>query len=122
MDDLDKKKSFMIYLFLIVFLVAVIFYFVFNKDDIKNTAFIGEGVCGNFDDGKLQDICCKEMREGDDVTLCDGVWRYISGISQCQYVCLKLGVSCPEDLKTCDNGEVVSRDSDNECEFYECES
>jgi len=108
-------------LLIIVALILVASYYLSNQDaPVRDTGLVGDQLCGNFVSEENQDSCCSEGHKNDFAVQCVGNWQFISGLNKCQYVCDDGLIACPEDAKVCEDGSVVVRDHENECEFRTC--
>ena len=62
---------------------------------------------------------CYSSAHAEDIHVqCVGGWNYITDREECRYVC-DVNI-CANDVKVCDDGSVVRRDVEKDCEFEEC--
>ena len=114
-----KKGTGILLIFLIVvFLATTVYYFTAPSEDYKRGDLVGDGVCGNIGSEEGRNECCSNAHAEDIHIQCVGGWRYISDGNRCEYVC-DFNI-CADDVKVCDDGSVVERDSESDCEFEEC--
>lgn len=116
-----KTKTTIYAIILIAILLLIAIYHIKNTKPVRDNGLVGDQICGNFLNEADQDSCCSEAHKDDFVIACVGGWQYISGYDKCQYVCDDQGIACTEEAKVCDNGNIVSRNHENECEFDPCE-
>jgi len=114
----SKKSSIWLIVLIFVFLVAAsAYYFTAPSDDYQRGNLVGDGVCGNIGSEEGRNECCAEAHAGDVVIQCVGGWKYIVNGNICAYVC---EVECTEDVRICDDGSSVVRNSSKGCEFEAC--
>jgi hypothetical protein len=117
--NINKKTISLIIVFIIVILAAI--FYLLNQDKMDRRGdIVGDGICGDFGDEYAQDSCCADVHAEEFHVLCEGEWKYLSGVRKCQYVCIGELPSCTEDFRVCESGDVVGRNPNQDCEFNSC--
>lgn len=104
-----------------ILLAAAAVYYLFNQNEMDRRGdIVGDRLCGDLIDSSGQDSCCAKVHADELHVLCEGEWKYLSGLRRCQYICSGVLPRCSEDFRVCESGDVVGRNPEHECEFENC--
>lgn len=123
LGEMKQPQLFIGFFVIGLFLAFFGIYYWMHQEESRDSALLGEKICGNLDSEEARDNCCVQILADTphDVCTTDGTWHFNATLHQCSYICEPEPVFCTADAMMCpDNMTYVARNGSLNCAFNPC--